>query len=176
MTLTAAEAASGRRSEAGCYPRFLATGREPRWRAEHPKEDLACSQWLHPAHNHTRTIHTGAPPARVCKGTLPRCPLPPSAPLSGRASLSLAFHCGPHCGAKVIEHPGASQLSSVAHLCLTLCDPMNHRAPGLPVHHQLLKFTQTHAHRVGDAIQPSHPLSSLSPPAFNLSQHQGLFK
>ena len=87
MTLTAAEAASGRRSEAGCYPRFLATGREPRWRAEHPKEDLACSQWLHPAHNHTRTIHTGAPPARVCKGTLPRCPLPPSAPLRPCFSL-----------------------------------------------------------------------------------------
>ena len=53
---------------------------------------------------------------------------------------------------------------------------MNHKMPGLPVHHQLLKFTQTHVHWVDDAIQPSHPLLSPSPPAFNLSQHQGLFK
>ena len=68
------------------------------------------------------------------------------------------------------------QFSSVAQSCLTLCDPMNHSMPGLPVHHQLRKFTQTHIHRVGDAIQPSHPLSSPFPAAFNLSQHQGLFK
>ena len=67
------------------------------------------------------------------------------------------------------------QYSSVAHLCTTLCDPMNHRTPGLPVHHQLPEFTQTHVHGVGDAIQPSHPLSSPFPPAPNLSQHQGLF-
>ena len=56
------------------------------------------------------------------------------------------------------------------------CDPMDCSMPGLPVHHQLLDPTQTHVHRVGDAIQPSHPLSSPSPPAFNLSQHQGLLK
>ena len=68
------------------------------------------------------------------------------------------------------------QISSVAQLWWTLCDPMNHSTPGLPVHHQLLEFTQTHIHWVGDAIQPSHPLSSPSPPALNLSQHQGLFK
>ena len=64
---------------------------------------------------------------------------------------------------------------SYAQLCLTLCDPMNRSTPGLPVHHQLPEFTQTHVHRVGDAIQPSHPLSSPSPLAFNLSQSQGLF-
>ena len=58
---------------------------------------------------------------------------------------------------------------------IRLCDPMNCSTPGLPVHHQLPEFTQTHVHRVGDAIQPSHPLSSPSPPALNLSQHQGLF-
>ena len=58
----------------------------------------------------------------------------------------------------------------------TLCDPMNHSMPGLPVHHQLLEFTQTHVHWVSDAIQPSHLLSSPSPPALNLSQHQGLFQ
>ena len=68
------------------------------------------------------------------------------------------------------------QFSSVAQLCPTLCDPMNHSTPGLPVHHQLLEFTQTHIHWVGDAIQPSHPLPSPSPPALILSQHQGLFQ
>ena len=68
------------------------------------------------------------------------------------------------------------QLSSVAQSCLTLCDPMNCSTPGLPVHHQPPKFTQTHVHRVGDGIQPSHPLSSPSPPALNLSQHQDLFQ
>ena len=68
------------------------------------------------------------------------------------------------------------QFSSVAQSCLTLCDPMNCSTPGLPVHHQLPEFTQTHVHWVGDAIQPSHPLASPSPPALNLSQHQGLFK
>ena len=68
------------------------------------------------------------------------------------------------------------QIRSVTQLCLTLCDPMNCRTPGLPVHHQLPEFTQTHAHRVSDAIQPSHPLSSPSPPAPNPSQHQGLFQ
>ena len=66
------------------------------------------------------------------------------------------------------------QFSSVAQSCLTLCHPMNCSTPGLPVHHQLLEFTQTHIHRVSDAIQPSHPLSSPSPPAPNPSQHQSL--
>ena len=68
------------------------------------------------------------------------------------------------------------QFSSVAHSCLTLCDPMECSMPGLTVHHQLQEFTQTHVHHISDAIQPSHPLSSPSPPALNLSQHQGLFK
>ena len=68
------------------------------------------------------------------------------------------------------------QVSSVAQLCPTLCDPMNRNTPGLPVHHQLPESTETHVHWISDAIQPSHPLLSPSPPAFNLSQHQGLFK
>ena len=68
------------------------------------------------------------------------------------------------------------QFSSVAQLCPTLCNPMDCSMPGLPVHHQLPELTQTHVHWVSDAIQPSHPLSSPSPPAFHLSQHQGLFK
>ena len=66
------------------------------------------------------------------------------------------------------------QFSSVAQSCLTLCDPTDCAMPGLPVHHQLLEFTQTHVYWVSDAIQPSHPLSSPSPHAFNLFQHQGL--
>ena len=67
--------------------------------------------------------------------------------------------------------------SSVQSLgCVRLCDPMDCSTPGLPVHHQLLEFTQTPVQGVTDAIQPSHPLSSPSPPAFNCSQHQGLFK
>ena len=68
------------------------------------------------------------------------------------------------------------QFSSVTQSCLTLCDPMNHSTPGLPVYHQLPEFTQTHVHWVGDTIKPSHPLSSPSPSAPNPSQHQGLFQ
>ena len=69
-----------------------------------------------------------------------------------------------------------NQIRSVAQSCPTLCDPMNRSMPGLTVHHQLPEFTQTHVHRVSDAIQPSHPLSSPSPPAPNPSQHQSLFQ
>ena len=68
------------------------------------------------------------------------------------------------------------QIRSVAQLCAILCDPMNRITPGLPVHHQLPEFTENHIHRVSDAIQPSHPLSSPSPPAPNPFQHQGLFQ
>ena len=66
--------------------------------------------------------------------------------------------------------------SSVTQSCPALCDPMDHSTPGFPIHHQLLELAQTHVHWVSDAIQPSHPLSSPSPPAFNLSQHQSLFQ
>ena len=75
-----------------------------------------------------------------------------------------------------IPFPVSVHFSSVAQSCPTLCDPMNCSRPGLPVHHQLLESTKTHVHWVGDAIQPSHPLSSPSTPSLNLSQHQGLFK
>ena len=68
------------------------------------------------------------------------------------------------------------EFRSVAQSCLTLCNPKKCSMPGLPVHHQLLESTQTHVHWVRDAIQPSHPLSSPSPPALNLFQHQSLFK
>ena len=77
---------------------------------------------------------------------------------------------------KPLQYCKVIQFSSVAQSCPTLCDFMNCSTPGLPVHHQLPEFTQTHVHPVGDAIQPSHPLSSPSPPAPNLSQHQSLFQ
>ena len=77
---------------------------------------------------------------------------------------------------KVFSDLHRVQISSVTQSCPTLCDPMNHSTPGLPVHHQLPDLTQTHVRRVGDAIQPSHPLSSPSPPAPNPSQHQGPFQ
>ena len=81
-----------------------------------------------------------------------------------------------HVSLPIEDKRSSVQFSSVAQSCLTLCDPMNCSTPGLPVHHQLLEFTQTHLHQVGDVIQPSHPLSSPSPPAPNPSQHQGLFQ
>ena len=86
----------------------------------------------------------------------------------------------PHCTQTLyqLSHQGSFisvQFSSVTQSCPTICDPMDHSTPGLPVHHQLPEFTQTHVHRLGDAIQPSHLLSFPSPPALNLSQHQGLF-
>ena len=77
---------------------------------------------------------------------------------------------------KSVGQSVSQSVSSVAQSCPTLCDPMDCSTPGFPVHHQLPELAQTHVHRVGDAIQPSHLLSSPSPPAFNLSQHQGLFQ
>ena len=85
--------------------------------------------------------------------------------------LQLSF---PLPGASVL--PSVSCCCSVTKLCPTLWDPMDCSTPGFPVLHHLMKFAQTHVHWVGDAIQPSHPLPSPSPPALNLSQHQGLFK
>ena len=75
-----------------------------------------------------------------------------------------------------MSHYTSDQIRSLAKSCPTLCDPMNRSTPGLPVHHQLPEFTKTHVCRVSDAIQPSHPLSSPSPPAPNPSQHQSLFQ
>ena len=87
--------------------------------------------------------------------------------------LQFSSHSGIELGSPAIQ---VVQFSSVARSCPTLCNPMNYSTPGLSVHHQLPEFTQSHVHWVGDAIQPSHPTSSPSPPALNLSQHQGLFK
>ena len=111
------------------------------------------SQWCHPA------ISSSVVPFSSCPQSLP-------------ASESF-----PKSQTQLSMHAYASvQFSSVAQSCPTLCDPMNHSMPGLPVHHQLAESTQTHVHRVSDAIQPSHPLSSPSPPVPNPSQHQSLFQ
>ena len=90
---------------------------------------------------------------------------------------SLSFTDPPPCPHQELSEQFSSvQFSSIAQSCPTLCNPMNCSMPDLPVHHQLPEFTQTHVHWVSDDIQPSYPLPSPSPPAFNLSQHQGLFQ
>ena len=100
----------------------------------------------------------------------------PSHPLSSASPL--AFNLSQHQSFLMswLLELLSVQFSSVTQSCPPLCDPMNHSMPGFAVHHQLLEYAQAHVHRAGDAIQPSHPLSPASPPAFNLSQHQGLFK
>ena len=140
------------------------------------------NHWLRPSAQHPR-------PSRIC-------PLPPIQPhllqsclFSHQASDTLnphRFPGAPHHYRTVSTScfsflptsflSSVHQFSSVAQSCLNLCNPMDCSMPGLPVHHQLTGFTQTHVHGVGDIIQPSHPLSSPSPPTLNLSQHQGLFK
>ena len=81
-----------------------------------------------------------------------------------------------YCHDAYLTYMQSQSVSSVTQSCPTLCDPMNHSTPGLPVHHKLPEFTQTHVHRVCDAIQPSPPLSSPSPPDPNPSQHQRIFQ
>ena len=88
----------------------------------------------------------------------------------------MATHPNILAGRNPLDRGAWSGLSSVQSLSQTLCDPTDCITPGLPVHHQPLELTQTHVHGVSDAIQPSHPLSSSSPPTFNLSHYQGLFQ
>ena len=95
-----------------------------------------------------------------------------SLPLFLKYHLSIPYSV---CNSLHLHPMEVFQFSSVAQLCPTLCNPMNRSSPGLPVHHQLLEFTQTHIHRVGYAIQPSHPLSYPFPPAPSPSQHQSLY-
>ena len=90
--------------------------------------------------------------------------------------MGLSRYCHIYCHRLSSVQFSSVQFSSVAQSYLTLCDSMNQSKPGLPVHHQLPEFTQTHVHWVGDAIQASHPLSPPSPSALNFSQHQDLFK
>ena len=94
--------------------------------------------------------------------------------IRGRETASYA--CFMRAVSSPRKGPGSLQFSLVAQSCPTVCDPTDCSMPGLPVHHQLPEFTQTRVHRLGDAIQTSHPLSPPSPPAFNLSQHQGLLQ
>ena len=90
--------------------------------------------------------------------------------------ILLPYTCLYTLNNSVIFASTLNQFSSVAQSCPTVCDLMNSNTPGLPIHHQLLEFTQTHVHQVGDAIQPSPPLLSPSPPALSLFQNQGLLK
>ena len=94
----------------------------------------------------------------------------------GSSVVSSSKSANPFLGVLLLWLHLNLQFSSVAQLCPTLCDPMSRSTSGLPVHHHLPEFTQTHVHQVRDAIQPSHPLSSPSPPAPNPSQHQSLFQ
>ena len=91
-------------------------------------------------------------------------------------SIFLSFSLHSYLAHYVLNYLEFSQFSSVTQSCPTLCNPRDCSTPGFPVYYQLPELTQTHVHHVGDAIQPSHPLPSPSPPAFNLSHHQGLFQ
>ena len=113
----------------------------------------------------THINHTGHDPSALSAGSLP------AAVEMAMYTFRGAIHSADITACSIIS----TQFSSAIQLCLTLCNPMDCSTPGFPVHHQLLQLAQTHV-QVGDAIQPSHPLSPPSPPAFNLSQHQGLFK
>ena len=133
---------------------------------------MSYSLWPHGL-QHTR-LPCPSPSPRACSNS---CPLSQwSVILSNNlilCHLLLLLHSIFSCGTWDLV---TCQFSSVAQSCPTLCDPMECSTPGFPVPHQLPEFTQTHVHWVSNAIQPSHPLSSPSPPAFNLAQHQGLFK
>ena len=117
-----------------------------------------------------KTLLMGGPYSHVKGGGHHTLALPSTQSLKGREQIWNTYSL---CLALVLP---SVQFSSVAQSCPILCDPMNCSTPGLPVHHQLPEFTQTHVHRVGDAIQPSHPLSSPFPPAHNPSQHQSLLQ
>ena len=128
----------------------------------------------------TQIANPLAPFACVCVKLLQSGPTPPGSSVRGD---SPGKKTGVGCHALlqgIFLTQGSNlyhfQFSSVAQSCPTFCDPMDCSMPGFPVHHQLLALTQAHVHQISDAIQPSHPLSSPSPPAFSLPQHQGLFK
>ena len=131
------------------------------------------------------SLDSGRPYGRETKPAAPKVQQSLWAGRALKSSLGSKFPAGgvPTLSLQPQGHQNADdctlhtvQFSSVAQSCPTPCDPMNRSTPGLPVHHQLPEFTQTHVHRVGDAIQPSHPLSSPSTPAPNPSQHHSLFQ
>ena len=104
------------------------------------------------------------------------CSLATQSVVWGPVAVLASSECVRNAQSQTLPQIRSDQIRSVAQSCPTLCNPMNRSTPGLPVHHQFPEFTQTHVHRVSDAIQLSHPLSSPSPPAPNPSQHQGLFQ
>ena len=143
---------------------------------------------------HSVNFYTSSPAGRshsALNSTYPKliCSFPPIRSIPNKTLfLHFCFRVLPQKSDHLRENPGKHhqhlllilsqlsdlQFSSVTESCPTFCEPVDWSMPGFPVHHQPLEFAQTHAHRVGDAIQPSHPLSFPSPPAFNLFQHQGL--
>ena len=127
------------------------------------EDAILWSQWIHYFHRRLCYLGTILFPCSCCF-------------LYSFPQLLSSHHGGWCIAVWGVPTPSSVQFSSVAQSCLTLWDPMDCSMPGFPVHQQLLEFTLTHVHQVGNAIQPSHPLSSPSPPAFNLSQHQGLFQ
>ena len=141
-----------------------------------PKHPVSCIEPGLAIHFLYDIIHVSTPFSQI----IPPTPSPTESKRLFYTSVSLLLSCIQgyhyHLSKFHIYAFSSVQFISVTQLCLTLCDPMNHSTPGLPVHHQLPEFTQTHVHQVGDAIQPSHPLSSPSPPAPNPSQHQSLFQ
>ena len=137
-------------------------------------QDNAFLSWAHSYaafHNRSNCWICGALPSSSVEG-FPWW----TSPLHGKDFLQVCEYLRKQSHAMPLLHLMTSQIRSVAQSCPTLCNPMNHSTPGLPVHHQHPEFNQTHVHRVSDAIQPSHPLSSPSPLAPNPSQHQSLFQ
>ena len=134
------------------------------------------------SHREAQEYQRGQPVPSL--GDLPDPGIKPASPTLQVDSLPTELSGKPLMSQKKKTIPGgfsklygrSVQLSSVTQSCLTLCNPMDCSMPGFPVHHQLSELDQTHVHQVSDAIKPSHPLSSPSPPSFSLSQHQGLFQ
>ena len=155
----------------------LVTSPEPKWRDQPWKNHIHCTwEWMvNPKENQKQLLVEGGMDidGQMINKSCHSCSL------CRRKNVLRWKNLLKDDGGRI--HPEATQqintqYSSVAQSCLTHCDPMNRSMPGLPVHHQLPEFTQTHVHWVRDAIQPSHPLSSPSPPAPNPSQHQSLFQ
>ena len=143
-----------------------------RWPVAHLQRELR--RWVQLAEGHARTMRAKQEPCTWGEGT-GEPGLSWESQAVSLSELACSLSCA-RCFGGGSWLVGLLQFSSVAQLCPNPCDPMNCSMPGLPVHHQLPEFTQTHVHRVSDTIQPSHPLLSPSPPAPNPSQHQSLFQ
>ena len=150
------------------------------WCRQDPRKTSSCSTFI--LNSHWGRASTGKKKSygyacrvtSVMSHSLRPCRLWPARLLCQRGG-SPGKNTGVYCPV-LVAIPFSLQFSSLAQSCLTLCDPMNHSTQGLPAHHQLPELTQTHVYRVNEAIQPSHPLSSTSPPAPNPSQRQSLFQ